>query len=84
MKVRRFVGWQNLKMFAVLPREWDVFYQAVQDVWVKWESSRAFGSLTLAVFAYITDMAQSGNKLEVELVQKVDEVEHYVLSLVAF
>lgn len=32
VKGGRFVGWYNSKMFAILPRERDAFYQVVQDV----------------------------------------------------
>lgn len=32
VKGRRFDGWHYLEMFAIPPRERDIFYQAVQDI----------------------------------------------------
>lgn len=74
VKKRRVVGWHNLEMYAILPRERDLFYHAVEPVWIESKSSRALSIPTPAVLSYVTDKAQSRTDLERDLVQKVSEV----------
>lgn len=83
-KGRRFVGWHNLVMFAIPPRERDLFRQAVKEVWVECESFCTLGVPTPVYFVFMTDQAHSGTSLERDLVQKVAEDEYHVTMLGAF
>lgn len=68
-------------MFAITPREQDLCYQIVEPVW---DGSKRFSALSitkLVLFSYMTDLAQSGNGLVRDLVQKVAEGEYNVASL---
>lgn len=81
---RKFTGWHNPEMFTAAPGERDGLYKAVQDVWAEYERSRALATPTLDFFAYMMDKAQSGTKLEGELIQKFTGVWYHMLSLGAF
>lgn len=83
-KRTQVLKWRNLELFAMLLRECDLFYQAVRDTWFECESSCATGILIPAVFAYMTDEAQSGTVLERDSIQKVAKVEFHVQSNGAF
>lgn len=63
-------------MLALPPRERDELYQFVQNVWYEYGSAHAMGIPTPVVLSYMTDKAQSGAKLERDLIQKVAEVEY--------
>lgn len=71
-------------MFAIPPRERDLYYQAVKNVWIECKSSRDLCISTLVTFSYLTDMAQSVIGRECILVQKVAGAEYHVASLGAF
>lgn len=75
MKERRVVQWHNLGIFTILSREFDLFYQAVEPVWLRSESSLAPDLLKEAIFSNMKDKAQPGTRIERDLVQKVAEVE---------
>lgn len=77
----RFVGWHNVKMFAITPRERDILYQAVQDVCGECKSARTLGILTSVIFSYMTDEAQLGAGFEHDLIQMVAEIEYHMTSL---
>lgn len=86
MYVRRsmFVGWNNLEMFVVPPRERDVFYQVVPNMWCEHKSDRALGILNPVILSYMTDKAQPRTVLNHDLIQNMGEVEYNVMSLGEF
>lgn len=65
---RRFTSWRNLVMFVIPPRECDLFYKAVEPVWIASKRSCASGIPSLVVFSYMTERAQSESRLERDLV----------------
>lgn len=68
-------------MFAISPCERCTFYQAIQDVLAKCESSGVLDISTSVVFLYMMEAARSGTSSERNLVQRVVEVEYHVTSL---
>lgn len=84
VRERSFVGWHNLEILAIPPRERDVFYRAAQNVWCEHKSARFSGILTPVGFSYMTDKTRSGSGLERDLVQNAAEVEYNAMSLGAF
>lgn len=75
VKASRLDGWHTLDMFALPPREQDLFYQVFGDMWAEREHFRALGIPTSIIFLYTTDKAQPGTGLERNLIVKVDDVE---------
>lgn len=75
MRVRRFVGWYNLGIFVSSSRDCDLIYQAVQDVWCKYQSACRLGVPTSVIFLNVTDGEQAETGLERDLIQKVAELE---------
>lgn len=80
----RFVGWHNLEIFALPPRERSRFYLLIKDVWKDYENARALGVLTPIVFLYLTERVKTGTELERSFLEKVLEVAFDVLVLGAF
>lgn len=68
-------------MFAIPPLERDILYQAVQDLWLECKLSRVLGTSALVIFLYISDRLQYGTGLDHDLLHKVAEVGHHVMSL---
>lgn len=81
---RRFVGWKNLKMFAISLRKRDTFYQDVENMCAESKSSCGLGILTPVESFSKTDKAQSGTSLECDLTQKIAEVEYHRMLHGAF
>lgn len=81
---RRFVGSHNLEMSIILPRDCDMFCQAVQDVWVDCKRARALGILTLVIFLYMTVKGQAGASMKCDLSQRIAEDVYHTMSLGAF
>lgn len=73
MEGRRFVGWNSFKMFAILSRALDLFYQLFEGSWAKCKNSRTSEILSLAVFSCMRAMPQSGTGLKPNLIQKVSQ-----------
>lgn len=84
VKKRRFACRQNLEIFAIPPCERDLFYQAVQPVWIGIKISQILAIPTPVVFLYMTVTARAGTGLERDWVQKVAEVEYHVSPLGKF
>lgn len=66
MNVRkaRIVRLRSLKMVAILPREHEMFYQAVQVVWCDHKGACTLGIPTPDASSYMTDNVHSGTVLE--------------------
>lgn len=79
-----FIGWHIFELFAIPPRERDVFDECVKDSWKLYKGARALGMPTPPIFSYLTNNVKTGTNAECDLMNNMSEVEFDLLSLGAF
>lgn len=80
----RFIGWHNLKMFALPSRERDLFFLRRPQVWEQYETPRALGALSPVVYSYFPGESQNGAPRQKRICTIICQSEYIILALGAF
>lgn len=79
-----FVGWHNLEMFAVPPRDLSRYYVAVTGFWRDWEAHRMLCVPSPPVFAYYSGVLGDGGHCFGHLLRATAITEFTITSFVCF
>lgn len=80
----RFLGWDNLKLFALPQRNRDGFYELVLESWCWFETQKKLGVTNSIVLFYLSDLYFRGSELQQVMAARIGEMEFSILSLGTF